>query len=264
MEEGHGGDARAHGGAVGIRTRGGGRGRGGLALAGLGQSAAGRLGRRRGRICGPAQTPRSDLGRCAAAPCPLALRHQPLLDLPLHGRVPVVLDSVVSSPRKVLGNLSPTIAVLLVGGNKLPVLLLGPGVPPDVGVEVVVPSLTALLADTAGQLLRDERPLLGAVLLDELDDLLILLLGPRALDKVGVEHLLPAVQALDVRAVREVLGDFLPVLAVEVLHGRAQDIVLLRCPPSLRRAPCRPPDLPLHRGQGGQIVRHGAGRLDLL
>lgn len=40
------------------------------------------------------------------------------------------------------------------------------------------------------------------------------LLGPGALDEGGVDHLEPALLALDVRSVREVLGDHLPVLIV--------------------------------------------------
>ena len=71
---------------------------------------------------------------------------------------------------------------------------------------MVVPSLAALLSDAAGKLMRDFGPLLRAKLADELDDLIVLLLGPRALDELGVEDLLPAVEALDVRALLEILG----------------------------------------------------------
>lgn len=63
----------------------------------------------------------------------------PLLDLPLQSRVVVILDVVVSAAREVLGNLRPTIAVLLVqlkdalvfGSRPLDFL--------DVGVQMVVP-----------------------------------------------------------------------------------------------------------------------------
>jgi hypothetical protein len=71
---------------------------------------------------------------------------------------------------------------------------------------MVVPPLAALLPDPPGELLRDLTPLLRAERLDELDDLVILLLRPRALHELGVEDFLPAVQALDVRALFEVLG----------------------------------------------------------
>ena len=51
------------------------------------------------------------------------------------------------------------------------VLLLCPAGLLHLRVEVVVPALTALLAQPAFQVLGDQRPLLRAVLLDQLDDL---------------------------------------------------------------------------------------------
>ena len=76
---------------------------------------------------------------------------------------------------------------------------------------MVVPALAALLADAARELLRNLGPLLSAQLADEFDDLGILLRRPRAFDELGVENLLPAVQALDVRALLEVLGCWMEV-----------------------------------------------------
>ena len=46
------------------------------------------------------------------------------------------------------------------------VLVLSPFLLADVRVQVVVPSLPALLADPAWQLLRDVTPVLGSVFLD--------------------------------------------------------------------------------------------------
>ena len=48
------------------------------------------------------------------------------------------------------------------------VLMSGPAVLADVGVEVVVPPLPALLPDAARQLLRDVAPVLGPTLFDQL------------------------------------------------------------------------------------------------
>ena len=118
----------------------------------------------------------------------------------------MILDGVVGAPDERLGNLRPPVAELVVGDDELAVLLARPLLALDLGVEVVVPSLAALLSDAAGKLMRDFGPLLRAKLADELDDLIVLLLGPRALDELGVEDLLPAVEALDVRALLEVLG----------------------------------------------------------
>ena len=193
---------------------------------------------------------------------------QGLVHLALERGVPVILDGVVGAPDERLGNLRPPVAELVVGDDELAVLLARPLLALDLGVEVVVPSLAALLSDAAGKLLRDFGPLLRAKLADELDDLVVLLLGPRALDELGVEDLLPAVEALDVRALLEILGcrgtagrggregqfeiiqsfssvcgafeshrvpwgvgrartDLLPVLALVLRHGAAEDVVLL-------------------------------------
>ena len=58
-----------------------------------------------------------------------------------------------------------------------------PPAPRPRGVQVVVPALPALLADAAGQVRRDGAPLLRAELGDELDDLVVLLRLPGALDR---------------------------------------------------------------------------------
>lgn len=57
------------------------------------------------------------------------------------------------------------------------VLLVRPGTLLDGRVQVVMPSLPALLPDAALQVLRDQGPSLGTVLLHQLDDLLIFLQG---------------------------------------------------------------------------------------
>ena len=91
------------------------------------------------------------------------------------------------------------------------VFFLGPALFLDVGVQVVVPALAALLADAAGQLLRDERPVLRPVVPDHLLHQLVLILRPGPLHQARVQHLLPAVQALHVGAVAEKACDLLPV-----------------------------------------------------
>ena len=118
----------------------------------------------------------------------------------------MVFDGVVGATDERLGNLGPPVAELVVGEDQLAVLVAAPLLALDLGVEVVVPALAALLADAPRKLLRNLGPLLSAQLADELDDLGILLRRPRAFDELGVENLLPAVQALDVRALLEVLG----------------------------------------------------------
>lgn len=55
------------------------------------------------------------------------------------------------------------------------ILLVGPGTLLDGRVQVVMPSLPALLPDAPLQVLGDQGPSFGTVLLHQLDDLLILL-----------------------------------------------------------------------------------------
>ena len=58
----------------------------------------------------------------------------------------MVFDSVVSSARKKLGDLSPPISELFVTFSKNPFFFLLPHSLLDTGVKLVVPTLTALLA----------------------------------------------------------------------------------------------------------------------
>lgn len=90
--------------------------------------------------------------------------------LTLPGPVPRPLGGS-SPPRQHLGNLGPAVAQHLVGLPDDAVLLLGPAGLLHLGIEVVVPALTALLPQPALQVLGDQRPLLRAVLLNQLNDL---------------------------------------------------------------------------------------------
>lgn len=76
-----------------------------------------------------------------------------------------------SPPRQHLGNLGPAVAQHLVGLPDDTVLLLGPAGLLHLGIEVVVPALTALLPQPALQVLGNQRPLLRAILLNQLNDL---------------------------------------------------------------------------------------------
>ena len=74
----------------------------------------------------------------------------------LDSGVPVVFDGVVSPSRKPLRNQGPLIAhsailtfILFVGLNDGLILLISPSLLSDVGVQVVVPPLAALLADSS-------------------------------------------------------------------------------------------------------------------
>lgn len=70
-----------------------------------------------------------------------------VLELPLEGRVESVLDMVVSSPRKIFGNLRPLVAKLLMSLNYFPIFLRSPLILLNIWIKMIVPSLATLLAD---------------------------------------------------------------------------------------------------------------------
>ena len=78
-------------------------------------------------------------------------------------------------------------------------------------------------------------PVFWAVHLNEVDDDFVLLLGPRPLDQLRVEDLLPPMKALDARPVGQVLGDFLPVFPLVRFDGAPQSLVFLGTPAPLFR-----------------------------
>ena len=124
-------------------------------------------------------------------------------DLALHAGIPVVLDGIVRTSGKELGNLGPFVAEGLVMRDDQTVFLLAPGHLANGGIEMVVPALAALLADAAGKFGGDLTPTLGAVGLDEAHDFVVLLLGPGPLERTG---LLPSADAGDLVVPSHALG----------------------------------------------------------
>ena len=82
----------------------------------------------------------------------------------------MVFNRVVGPSWEVFGDFSPFVADGFVIKEEKPFFILVPGGFLDHWVEVVVPTLTTLLADATVEMVRDEGPFLGTVLLDELDD----------------------------------------------------------------------------------------------
>lgn len=108
----------------------------------------------------------------------------------------------------------------------IPVLLLAPGGLVNIGIQVVVPALPTLFADSTGQLLRDLRPFLRSDLSHQLYDGLIFLLRPGTLCEARVEDLGPPMKALNLRFTRQIIRHQLPVLSVESANSLPQHIVL--------------------------------------
>lgn len=73
--------------------------------------------------------------------------------------------------RKELGDLCPAVAEAFVGLIDDSVLFLSPRRLLDFWVEVIVPSFAALLPNPSLEVLGNDRPAFGAVLLDQVDDL---------------------------------------------------------------------------------------------
>ena len=81
----------------------------------------------------------------------------------------------------------------------------------------------------------DVGPFHGTRGLHQGQDQLVLFAAPRSLHQRRVEHFLPPVETLDIRTASQTLGDLLPVLAMELLHGFGQLLVFLRRPVALIR-----------------------------
>ena len=138
----------------------------------------------------------------------------------------MVLNRVIGPTRKQLRDLGPSISKGFVSLKNLPVLLFPPRLLVNVGVEVVVPALPALLPNSARQMPCNQTPLLRTVLSDELDDLQVLFGGPRTFHQARLKYLLPSVEALNLSSISQFLGNLLPVASTVLLDSRTERIVL--------------------------------------
>jgi len=96
----------------------------------------------------------------------------------------VVLDGVVGPAVEHLSNFRPLVFEQAMHQEQNPLFFLAPVDFLNFGVQVIVPALTTLLADSPWELLRDRRPFLGTVLLNELKHFPVLFLRPGSLDDV--------------------------------------------------------------------------------
>ena len=122
-----------------------------------------------------------------------------------------VLDGVVGPAIHLLGNVAPSIAMLDVHLDDLDIFLPGPLLLGNVWVQVVVPSLSALLANSAWQALGNVGPIVSAIANDDLSQNSVLFLGPAALGKMlAIVKFKPTCVALDLRLALELLADSIP------------------------------------------------------
>ena len=80
-------------------------------------------------------------------------------DLLLHGRIPVILDSIISATFQVGSDDSPLVFEPTVQDVKDELLFVTPLILLDLGIQMVVPALTALLTDTPRQIASNVCPL---------------------------------------------------------------------------------------------------------
>ena len=118
---------------------------------------------------------------------------------------------IVCSSREEFRNLAPLVSVFLVSQNDGSILFRSPFVLFDVWVQVIVPTLTALLTDSPRKCLCDVTPIFCAKFFDVCSKSFVLLLTPRPFDHGGVQHFLPPMKALDVGAMIQEGSDSLPV-----------------------------------------------------
>ena len=150
------------------------------------------------------------------------------------GGVPPVLDVVVAPSWQHSRDFRPTVSKLRALFYNKCFLLLRPLLLRQVWVQVVVPSLTALLSNPTGQKFSNVGPLCLPILLHKHLQLVILLRGPRALPfhDARVQDVPPVLKALDLGLFRpKAVGNFLPVLSLVQCNGCPQHLVFFGCPP---------------------------------
>lgn len=91
----------------------------------------------------------------------------------------MILNRVVSASRKHLSHFSPLVAVGRVRQKQNPLLVRHPLHLQNTRIEMIVPTLAALLTEPSLDKLGNERPSLRTVLFDQFTDEVVLLLSPR-------------------------------------------------------------------------------------
>lgn len=99
-------------------------------------------------------------------------------DFLLHNWVPMILDGVVCSQSKIIGHFGPFATMKQKQQIKHPLLFTSPFCFIDVGIEMIVPSLTTLLTNPVRNELRNKGPSFGSMLINRFNQDFIFLFSP--------------------------------------------------------------------------------------
>lgn len=148
--------------------------------------------------------------------------------LALQVAVEAVLDGVVGAALDLLRNFGPFVSELGVELQNFAVLLSSPLLLGEVGVQVIDPALTALLADAARHKLGNLGPVAAADLThDDLEALVLVGGPPVALEQLAlIVELEPPLVALDLTLAGDVLANTVPVGCAELGDQLGQKFVL--------------------------------------
>ena len=100
----------------------------------------------------------------------------------------------------------------------------------DVGVQMVVPSFSALLSDSARKSLCNLTPVLCSILCNIFREFLIFIKRPRSFNHRWIKNLLPTMQTLHVGAVLKKTGDSLPVFRAKLTYKIRELLVFFSIP----------------------------------
>ena len=101
----------------------------------------------------------------------------------------------------------------------------------DIGITMVVPSFTALLAYSSRKACCNERPPLRTMLRNKIEEKLVLVLGPWLLCHTRLKHFVPSFRALSWSTRSgHFLDNCLPVLDAHAEHNAAQCRIFFASP----------------------------------
>ena len=103
---------------------------------------------------------------------------------------------------------------------------------------MIMPSLSTLLTDSAGQILSDKAPILWSVLFYKMDNLFILLFSLNKMEKYpgsfyqfGIQYFLPAMQTLYICPLLKKASNPFPISSAILINELSKFLVFIGSPP---------------------------------